>query len=48
MKAGVGLNLQVAHFIVMLDRDYTGTNEDQAIARVFRIGQRTLFVRCTW
>lgn len=37
---GCGLNLQVAHLIVMLDKDYTGTNEDQAIARVFRIGQR--------
>jgi SNF2 family DNA or RNA helicase len=41
MKAGgCGLNLQVTHLIIMLDRDYTGTNEEQAIARVFRIGQK--------
>jgi superfamily II DNA or RNA helicase len=37
---GCGLNLQVAHVVVILDQDYTGTNEDQAVARVFRIGQR--------
>eukprot|EP00744_Colponema_vietnamica_P020407 GILI01028988.1.p1 GENE.GILI01028988.1~~GILI01028988.1.p1 ORF type:complete len:481 (-),score=70.22 GILI01028988.1:41-1354(-) len=37
---GCGLNLQVANIVIMLDRDYTATNEDQAIARVFRIGQR--------
>jgi hypothetical protein len=43
MKAGgCGLNLQVTHVIVMLDRDYTGTNEEQAIARVFRIGQKNV------
>ena len=37
---GCGLNLQVANIVIMLDRDYTATNEDQAIARVFRIGQK--------
>lgn len=37
---GCGLNLQVADVVIMLDRDYTTTNEDQAIARVFRMGQR--------
>ncbi|KPI90394.1 hypothetical protein ABL78_0470 [Leptomonas seymouri] len=41
MKAGgCGINLQVAHMVVLLDRDYTTTNEDQALARVYRIGQR--------
>lgn len=41
MKAGgCGLNLQVANIVILLDKDYTATNEDQAIARVFRIGQR--------
>eukprot|EP00796_Vickermania_ingenoplastis_P005881 gene5881-4200_t len=41
MKAGgCGINLQVAHLILLLDRDYTATNEDQALGRVFRIGQR--------
>lgn len=41
MKAGgCGINLQCAHLIVLLDRDYTTTNEDQALARVYRIGQR--------
>jgi superfamily II DNA or RNA helicase len=37
---GCGINLQVAHLVLVLDKDYTGTNEDQAIARVLRIGQR--------
>ena len=36
---GCGLNLQVASTVILIDRDYTITNEDQAIARVFRIGQ---------
>lgn len=41
MKAGgCGINLQAAHIVVLLDRDYTATNEDQALARVYRIGQR--------
>ena len=41
MKAGgCGLNLQIANIVILLDKDYTATNEDQAIARVFRIGQR--------
>ena len=41
MKAGgCGLNLQVANIVIMLDRDYTTTNEDQAVARTFRIGQK--------
>lgn len=41
MKAGgCGINLQCAHLVLLLDRDYTTTNEDQALARVFRIGQR--------
>lgn len=41
MKAGgCGLNLQISNVVVMLDRDYTTTNEDQAIARTFRIGQK--------
>jgi hypothetical protein len=43
MKAGgCGLNLQIADVIVLFDRDYTITNEDQAIARVFRMGQRNI------
>lgn len=37
---GCGINLQAAHMVVLLDRDYTATNEDQALARVYRIGQR--------
>lgn len=37
---GCGVNLQAAHLILLLDRDYTSTNEDQALARVFRIGQK--------
>ncbi|KAG5472356.1 hypothetical protein LSCM1_03755 [Leishmania martiniquensis] len=37
---GCGINLQVAHMVVLVDRDYTATNEDQALARVYRIGQR--------
>ncbi|KAK7194244.1 SNF2 family N-terminal domain/Helicase conserved C-terminal domain containing protein [Novymonas esmeraldas] len=37
---GCGINLQSAHMVVLLDRDYTATNEDQALARVYRIGQR--------
>ncbi|KAG5498643.1 hypothetical protein JKF63_02929 [Porcisia hertigi] len=37
---GCGINLQVAHVVVLVDRDYTATNEDQALARVYRIGQR--------
>jgi ATP-dependent helicase STH1/SNF2 len=37
---GCGLNLQVADVVILIDRDYTATNEDQAIARVFRMGQR--------
>ncbi|KPA83150.1 hypothetical protein ABB37_02846 [Leptomonas pyrrhocoris] len=37
---GCGINLQAAHVVVLLDRDYTATNEDQALARVYRIGQR--------
>lgn len=37
---GCGINLQIAHLVLVLDKDYTGTNEDQAIARVLRIGQR--------
>lgn len=41
MKAGgCGINLQCAHLVILLDRDYTTTNEDQALARVFRLGQR--------
>ncbi|CBZ28815.1 hypothetical protein, unknown function [Leishmania mexicana MHOM/GT/2001/U1103] len=37
---GCGINLQAAHMVVLVDRDYTATNEDQALARVYRIGQR--------
>lgn len=37
---GCGINLQTAHLVVLLDRDYTATNEDQALGRVYRIGQR--------
>jgi superfamily II DNA or RNA helicase len=37
---GCGINLQSAHVVVLLDRDYTATNEDQALARVYRIGQQ--------
>ncbi|CAG9578327.1 hypothetical protein LMJF_30_1300 [Leishmania major strain Friedlin] len=37
---GCGINLQAAHMVVLVDRDYTVTNEDQALARVYRIGQR--------
>ena len=37
---GCGINLQIAHMVIVLDKDYTATNEDQAIARVLRIGQR--------
>lgn len=40
MKAGgCGINLQCAHLVALLDRDYTITNEDQALGRVYRIGQ---------
>lgn len=37
---GCGINLQSAHMVILLDRDYTTTNEDQALARVYRVGQR--------
>jgi hypothetical protein len=43
MKAGgCGLNLQSADTIILYDRDYTATNEDQAISRVFRMGQKNV------
>jgi SNF2 family DNA or RNA helicase len=39
-KAGAhGLNLQAADTVVLYDTDYNPTNDDQAMARVCRIGQ---------
>lgn len=38
-SGGVGLNLQVADTVVMLDTDYNPQNDVQALSRVYRVGQ---------
>lgn len=42
--AGEGLNLQNANVVVFLDRDYTPSMNEQAEARVIRMGQRKAVV----
>lgn len=39
IAGGVGLNLQVADTVILLDTDYNPQRDAQALARVYRVGQ---------